>query len=195
MKLSEYVGKRYTDDDLKRFLEDETVQEIIKAGHDDTGNDFLEWNVYYDQKLLDKVVKKLCGKMEEVWDKIDCVASLGASGCPLATKLASEKRKPLIFIHDRWGITEIFHPIRPFNVNIAKKNVLLVDSIIRTGLTTFNAVRTIRTKEGIPILTVMCLLNEWIDRTLIDEIGDIEFYFIFPWNKRMFELAVERGLI
>jgi len=187
--------KKYTDDDLKIFLEDETVQEIIKTGHDGEGNDFLEWNVYHDPGLLNKVVEELCRKMEKIWGEIDYVASLGASGCPLATKLAAEKKKPLIYVHDRWGITEIFHPIRPFNVNIVNKHVLLVDSIIRTGLTTFNGVKTIRAKAGIPILAVMCLLNEWIDRTLMDEMVDVDFYFIFPWNKRMFELAVEKGLI
>jgi len=132
--------------------------------------------------------------MTDLWKDIQYVASLGSSGCPLATLLAMKGSKNLIFLHDRWTIIESLRPMRPFDVDIVNKKILIVDSIMRTGLTVSNGIRTIKERGGTPYVAVIVLLNEWVDKTLFADIADVNLYFVFPWNKRMFELAREKKL-
>jgi len=180
---------------MRDFLKDDVIKEMVKIGHDQEGNDFFEWNLYHDQVFFGKVVKKLVKKIKDP-DEIDYVASLGGSGCPLATRLSQEIGKKLLFVHDRWAITETFRPLRPFDVDISGKTILLVDSILRTGLTAYNGMRVIKTKGGIPFIAVMVILNEWVDLDLLSgELGDVETYYLLLWNKRIFDIAVEQQLI
>ncbi|MEM5868075.1 MAG: phosphoribosyltransferase, partial [Candidatus Aenigmatarchaeota archaeon] len=93
--------------------------------------------------------------MTDLWKDIQYVASLGSSGCPLATLLAMKGSKNLIFLHDRWTIIESLRPMRPFDVDIVNKKILIVDSIMRTGLTVSNGIRTIKEGGGTPYVAVI----------------------------------------
>ncbi|MEM2980385.1 MAG: phosphoribosyltransferase [Thermoproteota archaeon] len=175
------------DEVLNTFLKTDIVKEIIRICGDKEGFDIFEWRAISDSNLLVKIVNALYEEVKDIWREIDYVAALGGSGCSLASILSANYEKKFIFINDRWGITEKFQPVKPPEVPLVNKTVLLVDTVLRTGLTAYNAIQTI--DKSHPILLVMTILPEWIDKVLYERMKDIDLYYLFAWNKRMRCLA------
>ncbi|VVB90222.1 Phosphoribosyl transferase domain protein [uncultured archaeon] len=184
-------------DSIKTMLEDETVKETLIATYNYHPYDLAEWKAYKSNNLLKKIITKLHSQVEPIWTGIDYIAALGGSGSPLAVGLSLYYDKNFIFINDRWGITKKFQPIKPPlpDEDIKGKKVLLVDSVLRTGLTAYNGFKIIKDHGGLPIIMVIALLPEWIDQSILKELKDVDFYYMFHWNGDVENKALEMGLI
>lgn len=180
---------------IKRMLEDRVVQETLIATYNNHPYDLAEWRAFKSSTLLNKIVAKLYSKIEPIFAEINYVAALGGSGSPLAVGLSLKYDKDFIFINDRWGITKKFQPIKPPDVDIRGKKVLLLDSVMRTGLTAYNGFKIIKDNGGLPIIMVIALLPEWIDQSILTELGDTDFYYMFHWNEKVESEAIELRLI
>ena len=183
--------------DIDSMLKCDIVSDTLKEVYQNELDDLSEWNVYHNVSILRRIIDELASKIdEETWKTIDYIGALGGSGAPLAVGLSLKKQKNFIFINDSWGITKAFQPIKPPNAPIKGKKVLVVDSVFRTGLTTYNGVDVLN-KEGVSniILMVVALLPDWADQSLLSLIGNIDFYYMFVWNKNVESAAIKSGLI
>ena len=179
------------------FLDDPIVKEIIQKSYigEERGWDMDEWWAFSDHVLLNKIVSSLYNLVKEKWDDFDYVAALGGSGSPIGCNLATQMEKDFIFIIDLWGATSVFQPIKPKGIDLQNKNVLLVDSVLKTGLTTYNAIKRIRKKGGIPSLLIMTVLNNWIDESLLEDIKLVDLYYLYYWDDKIMELAKSKRII
>ena len=198
MKL-EYAIKAVKNQDessIKGMLKDGAVDEIVKSLYMNGHNDLAEWNAFHSDTILRKIIDELYEKVKSEWDNIDYVAALGASGTPLAIGLSLFHNKKFIFINDRWGITKKFQPIKPSDgIDIKDKNILVIDSVLRTGLTALNGIDYIKECHGLPKLMVIALLGDWIDESICNDLKDIDFYYIFNWNEEVEKIASKSGII
>lgn len=183
------------------FLNDPIVKEIIHQSYvgEEGGWDMDEWQAFSNSDLLNKIVPSLYNLVEEKWSDFDYVAALGGSGSPIGCNLATQKEKKFIFINDLWGATRMFQPIKPQNIDLQNKNVLLVDSVLKTGLTVYNALNRVKEKGGVPSLLIMTLLNGWIDKGLLEDtkldIKSVDFYYLYHWDGKIMELAKSKQII
>jgi len=102
---------------------------------------FDVWRVYWDPELCRRTIDAL-DKLITPLPRIDVVAALGNSGLLMAGYLAEKRQKNVVFVTDpTTGLRAVFRKIRPDTVgqtdtnSIGGKQVLLVDSAIRTGQT------------------------------------------------------------
>lgn len=175
--------------DYLELLNHEIIKELIKSGYE-TNDDLSEWCWYSDPKILTKVADLFKSHIEEKCDDIDIIASCGASGCPLASYLSLNLGKEFIFINDRWGITKKFQPIKPQKCsankevdNLRGKTVLLVDSVLKTGYTLYNAIRLLEEENvGEIIIVMISLLPTWKDDGIFKSIDKYDVYFLFKWD-------------
>jgi len=184
-------------EDIDQMLKCDIVSRTLKEVYENESDDLSEWKAYHKVDILQRIIDELANKIdEETWGNINYVGALGGSGSPLAVGLSLKKQKDFIFINDGWGITDEFQPIKPPRAEVHGKTVLIVDSVFRTGLTTYNSVQILK-RYGVSdiILMVVALLPDWVDESLLDSMGDLDFYYMFIWNKDVESAAIRLGLI
>jgi len=198
MKLEDAIKtvKNQDQASTEEMVKDDVVGIILKALYMNGHNDLAEWNAFHSNTILCQIIDELYKKVESEWENIDYVAALGASGTPLAIGLSLLHDKKFIFINDRWGITKKFQPIKPSNGIIIKdKNILVIDSVLRTGLTALNGIEYIKDCGGIPKLMVIALLEDWIDESIYNDLKDIDFYYLLNWNEKVEKISLELEII
>lgn len=198
MKLKDVIKSVENQDSniIEKMISDGVIKRVLNALYKNDHNDLAEWNAFHSNIILSKIIKKLYETIESEWDEIDYVAALGASGTPLAVGLSLVYKKDFIFINDRWGITKKFQPIKPSEgINIKDKKILVIDSVLRTGLTALNGINKIEDYHGIPKLMVIALLADWIDESIYNDLKNIDFYHLFNWNKKVEETALKLEII
>lgn len=197
MKLIDVIKsvENQDSDFIEKMISDDEIKQVLNALYKNDHNDLAEWNAFHSNIIICKIIKKLYEKIESEWDEIDYIAALGASGTPLAVGLSLFYKKDFIFINDRWGITKKFQPIKPSDINIKNKKILVIDSVLRTGLTALNGINKIEDNHGIPKLMVIALLADWIDESIYEDLKNIDFYYLFNWNKKVEETALKLRII
>jgi orotate phosphoribosyltransferase len=173
------------------FLSDDTIVSIIKHSFDkDLPDKYNEWKLFSDYELLEKIVKALYEPMSKKWDDYDYLGSLGSSGAPLTYLLSSTYRKNAFLINDDWGVSGLFQPIKPPDIDLKNKKVLLVDSVFESGLTACNGINILekhaggRDKIGVDVL-VITFFPEYTDRTFVKRYKGCTLYYLYYWDKEV----------
>ena len=197
MKLSEVANKNNFNS-LEYIRGNELYVSTLKKCLINISNDkYDEWRIYSDSKLLERLVPALFNCIEN-WDSYNYLASLGSSGAPLTYNLSTKYNKNAIFINDEWGIAPKFQPVKPHNIEKEfpeKVKILLIDSILKSGLTVKNAIRTLKGQDDVNQLSidvlVISVLPEFFEINLFDPNEyAINVYYLTHWNKDVQNLIV-----
>jgi len=184
------------------FLNDEKIVTIIKRSFDESLSDkYDEWKLFSKHELLEKIVKALYELIKEKWSEYDYLGSLGSSGAPLTYLLSTTYGKDAIFINDDWGVTGLFQPVKPHDIKVKNKKILLVDSVFESGLTACNGIDTLKTrateengKVNIDVL-VITFFPESTDQTFVKGYKGCTLHYLYYWDEDVKKEANDKGII
>ena len=184
------------------FLNDEKVVSIIRYTFDKRLPDkYNEWKLFSNHMLLVDIVGALYDLINEKWDDYDYLGSLGSSGAPLTYILSTTHSKDAIFINDDWGVTSFFQPIKPYDIEVKDKKILLVDSVFESGLTACNGIDILKErarKENGDVtvdVLVITFFPKYADKTFVKEYKDSTLYYLYHWDEAVEKEMENRGII
>lgn len=184
--------------DISTILDNDLNLAIAQKCYKNIYNDrYDEWGLYSDPKLLSTILEALYLIVDD-FQSYNLLASLGSSGAPLTFNLSVRHEKKAIFINDDWGITPTFQPIKPQNIiqDLEKDTkILLIDSIFKSGLTTYNAICAIEkymNTQNVSIgILVISVLPKFVELNIFNSNQhDIPIYYLTSWDVESIEKAL-----
>lgn len=172
------------------FIYNKKISQIIKQSWDDKKNDLNdEWSIFMQYQLLDDIINELYEIVNDCWKEYDYIAALGINGAPLSYLLGNKYNKRVIFIDDEWGVTCFFQKIKPSDIDISNKKILLVLPYFESGLKASRGIDILHEKGEnvhVDILTVV-FFPVYLDKNIFKKAKYKEscLYYLYSWDENV----------
>lgn len=178
------------------FIKNKRIISIIKDSYDKGLHDLAnEWRMYSQPELFGRVVDEMYRMVGEKWGEYDYIAALGVNGVPLAYSLGLRYMKETFFLDDEWGVTAFFQQIKPSDVELVGKRVLILSPVFESGLKVCRGIDILReqTEDVKADVAVVVFFPDYVDENLVSSkrYGDVDFYYLFIWNDEVSRLILK----
>ena len=148
-----------------------------------------EWRIYSQPNLLKSIVRECYFLIGKNWVKYDYLLALGNNATPFAYSLGLFFNKKVLFVDDEWGVTSFFQAIKPTNVDLNNKRLLVVIPYFESGLKASRGIDVINKKAKnlhIDVLTIV-FFPEYIDKEIFrkNKYKNSMLYYLFSWDEKI----------
>jgi len=175
---------------LLSSLQNKNVVSIMKRSFDKDIDDLSdEWKIYSQPNLLKDIVKECYSVIGKNWDKYDYLVALGNNATPLAYSLGLYYNKKVLFVDDEWGVTCFFQAIKPSNIDLDNKKLLIVLPYFESGLKASRGIDVLNERARnlhVDVLTVV-FFPEYLDEEIFrkNNYKDCLLYYLFSWDEKI----------
>lgn len=186
LDIQTYADIIFNENKERVFVLDNLQKRIAKKLYVYNLEDLNEYDVYSDGILLGEIVERF---EEIIKKKLDCdldyIVGLGQSGIPLALLLSQKLNVKLLVLNEKAHKLPNSRDIIPSieDANLTDKNVILCDSIVKSGFTAYQHSKILRERGVKQQFLISIVFNHsFFNIKISDKLKFVKYCPLLIWN-------------